>query len=277
MNTDDVMAVALELAGMEAVPVDSGVLYPGEDLQRVMAGIDIGTAELRMAQDLGYDLALAHHPAGGRAVLDFPHVLEKHATLMKTHEVPEEAAREAVEALKAEHVAAAHARNYDLVPSVARMLQMPFMSVHNPCDELGRQILDRTLRDGCDEDATVADAVACLERLPEFQIAETAIWVAMGTEDAPLGRFAMIHGAGTNGGYPVASALYEAGVDTVLYIHVLPAHLARLKERYPEGKNLVITGHLASDSVGMNPLVARLRGEGLEVDCMGGLLDVAQD
>jgi hypothetical protein len=116
--------------------------------------------------------------------------------------------------------------------------------------------------------------VAALTRLPEFAHSPHDILVRMGAPTAPLGKWVFVHGAGTNGGYPVASALFRSGLDTVVYIHVDPGHLKRLKDEFgKKGKNLVVTGHIASDSVGINVIIRRLRKEGLAVEPMGGVVE----
>ena len=54
MTTDEIMALALEMAGFAAVPEDSGVFVEGRDIRRV----------LQLARTLGMDLVLVHHPPG---------------------------------------------------------------------------------------------------------------------------------------------------------------------------------------------------------------------
>jgi len=96
----------------------------------------------------------------------------------------------------------------------------------------------------------------------------------MGRATNPLGRWVVLHGAGTNGGYPIAKCAFDHGIDTVVYIHVDPGHLARLRGEFAaKGKNLVVTGHVASDSIGINVLVRALREHGLEVTCVSGIVE----
>lgn len=267
------MALAVEMAGLDAVPADSAIYVPGKDLKRILMGIDVGEAELLLAKQEGYDAALAHHPAGGAARVGFHRVLDTHRRMLEAHGVPPEDAAAAVADLTLQHEVAGHAHNYDRTPSVARLLGLPFLNVHQPLDEIGRQRMHRAL-EGCPPDATVADAVAALEAYPEFRRAATSIAVRLGAADRPLGRWVVAHGAGTNGGYAVAKAYFAHGLDTVVYIHVAPGELKRLREDEAlEGKTLLVTGHLASDSLGITPYVARLREEGLEVACIGGIVE----
>src|SRR5256712_7241063 len=147
------------------------------------------------------------------------------------------------------------------------MIGIGLMCIHNPCDEIGRRVMAETLRSRLSAKPRVQDAVAVLETIPEFRAAKTHIVVRMGKSGNPLGKWAVHHGAGTNGGVPVARAAFDHGIDTVFYIHIDAGALQRLWEAYGrEGsKNLVVTGHLASDSIGINALVRELRKRGLRV------------
>src|SRR5437870_633741 len=75
---------------------------------------------------------------------------------------------------------------------------------------------------------------------------------------------------------PGGRADFDHGIDTVLYIHSDAGALRRLWELYGRDgpKNLVVTGHLASDSIGINVLVRELRARGLRIDTYSGIIDV---
>jgi hypothetical protein len=147
------------------------------------------------------------------------------------------------------------------------------MNIHTPLDEIGRQRL-ATVTAGLAPEATLSDLVAALQgELTEFRNAETRIDIRMGRSTNPIGRAVVSHGAGTNGGYPVAKAYYEHGVDTVIYIHCAPGESDKLREEFEDaGKNLVITGHIVSDSIGINPFIAELERRGLAVTRMSGVI-----
>ncbi|HKZ88867.1 MAG TPA: hypothetical protein VJ300_01275 [Thermoplasmata archaeon] len=276
MDSDEVLRVALRLSRQDAIPADTGIDVPATDVRRALFGIDVDSGDLVLAKQLGYDLVIAHHPTGGTAVLDFPRVLAKHGEILVRHGVPRDAAEAAVRDLVDSRAPSAHAANFDRLPSVARLLGLGLMCIHNPCDEIGRRVMDETLRSNLHDGARVQDAIELLETIPEFREAPTKIVVRMGKPDNPLGAWAVHHGAGTNGGFPVARTAFEHRIDTVFYIHVDAGHLLRLHERFGrEGaKNLVVTGHMASDSIGINVLVRELRSLGLRVDTFSGIVDV---
>ena len=276
MDTQEILDVALRLAKQSEVPADTTINVPSKDVKRALIGIDVDPADLLLAKEKGYDLVIAHHPTGGSAILDFPKVLAKHGDILQRHDVPIQAASSAVRELQEEREPRAHAENYDHLPSVARMIGIGLMCIHNPCDEIGRRVMDETLRSRLSAKPRVQDAVAVLETIPEFRAAKTRIVVRMGKPENPLGKWAVHHGAGTNGGVPVARAAFDHGIDTVFYIHIDAGALRRLWELYGRDgpKNLVVTGHLASDSIGINVLVRELRARGLGIDTYSGIIDV---
>ncbi|HET9014653.1 MAG TPA: hypothetical protein VFN57_03600 [Thermomicrobiaceae bacterium] len=272
LSTAEIVDVALELARARHLAADSAVYVEGTDLQRVMMGIDIGAGDLMLARQLGVDGVIAHHPAGGTATLNFPEVLTRHVELLVEHGVPAAAARDAIQGMLTRALLRAQTANFDHIPSVARLLAMPFLNLHLPLDEIGRRVMEDVIRERTEplgESARVQDAIDALMTLPEFANAPTRIMVPVGAVDEPLGKFAVVHGAGTNGGYPVARAYFQHGTRTVLYIHVAPDEAERL--RRDGGGNLIVSGHIASDLVGINRFVTELEERGVEVVRMSGL------
>jgi len=276
MDSEGILRLSLDLAHQKEVPADTGIDVPALDVRRILIGIDVDPGVLVMAKQLAYDLVISHHPTGGLAVLNFPEVLARHGDILERHGVPRAAARAAVLEMQRGRQPGAHAENYDHLPSVARLLGIGLMCIHNPCDEIGRRVMHETLQEKLGEAPRVRDAIAILSGLPEFRAAKTRIVLRMGRDDNPLGRWAVHHGAGTNGGFVIARTAFDHGIDTVFYIHVDAASLHRLHETYGEdgAKNLVVTGHVASDSIGLNVLVRELRARGIQVDTFSGIIDV---
>jgi putative NIF3 family GTP cyclohydrolase 1 type 2 len=270
LSTQEIMDRSLALVGWDAVPADSTIYVPGEDLETALVGIDLGSAELQLAAREGYDLALAHHPAGDAARLGLPDVLDRQVELMTDHGVPADAAEAAVASLRNRVDHGAHASNFRHDPSVAELLGQPFMNVHLAPDEIGRRRFAE-VADGMADDATLAEFADALEAAcPALRAAPTDVEVRVGRRDNRLGEVAVHHGAGTNGGAEVARAYFDHGVDTVVYIHVSASDTEELREAYYGSKNLVITGHIASDAVGMNALIDDLESAGLDCTCISG-------
>ena len=276
MDTRSILDLSLSLAQQSDVHADTTINVPASDVRKALIGIDVDAGDLVMAKDQGYDLVIAHHPTGGPAVLEFPKVLAKHGDILVRHGVPRDVADRAVREMTDAYEPRAHAENYDYLPSIARMLEIGLMCIHNPCDEIGRRVMDDTLRAQLPPNPRVRDAIDVLHGIPEFRKAATRIVVRMGKLENLLGKWAVHHGAGTNGGLVIARAAFDHGIDTVFYIHIDAGALKSLWDLYGrEGpRNLVVTGHVASDSIGINALVRELRTRGVHVDTYSGIVDV---
>jgi hypothetical protein len=110
----------------------------------------------------------------------------------------------------------------------------------------------------------VGELVAKLKKYEEFASAATEIEIRLGSPKNLIGKAGVFHGAGTNGGYPVAACAFKHGIDTVIYIHCADSVVRRLAEEFPD-KNLIVVGHIAADSLGINPFLSALRERGLEI------------
>ena len=264
MDTTSVMGLALKMAGFKDIPADSGIWVPGKEVRRALFCIDAGTPELLLAKELGYDLLIAHHPVGP-ARLTFPEVVKRHLGFMLEKGVPKKVAEEATNLLVERVDVRSHPTNYLQDIQAAKRLKMPFMNIHLPIDQITRDILLEEISHSRAE--TVGDLVASLGMMPEFKKAKTRIEVRMGRKENRLGNWVLLFAAGTNGGYPVAKAYFEHGLDTVIYLHIDHEELTRLRKDCIG--NLVILGHMAGDSVGINAFLRSLEKKGVECDTLG--------
>ena len=261
MDTQQIMRTSLKLAGFKSIPADSEVHVKGRGIRKVLVAIDVGVAELLLARNLGCDAVIAHHPAGGRARIDGYKVFLRHIDQLCEAGVPEDIAREAVQpklrVLELQH----HPDNYDQTPSAAKKLRMPLVSVHSPCDEVGRKMIQNALK-GLNEGSTVKDVVSRIARFPEFRKAASKIEVRLGSPRNKAGRIAISHAAYTNGGYEIAKTYFQKGIGTLSYIHIAEADLTKLANEDPG--NLIVLGHIASDWLGINRLLNELEKKGIE-------------
>ncbi len=267
MSTEEIMGLALEMAGFESIPADSEIYNPKEDVNKVLFAIDVGVPGLLLAKMLECDAAIAHHPEGGRAAIEGFKVFRKHVDLMIKNGVPPEVAEEAIERKMRSLMVRSHKSNYDLAPSVAKVLDIGYLNIHNPLDEIGRKIMQNVVN-SVGEDAKVRDLMSAFMDLREFSSAMTPIMLVLGNEENRVGKAVVAHGALTNGGSDVARAYFEHGVDTLIYIHIEPRDLEILAS-LELGGNLIVTGHIASDCVGINPFIRELKKRGIEVISLG--------
>ncbi len=270
MNTEEIVKEALKLVEMKELPSDSTIYVPGEKIRRILYGIDISSAELLYAKENGYDCVIAHHPAGA---LDAWRVFLRHISQLESKGVPNDEARQIVEKKAHSFRIRSHATNYDALPSFARLLKMPFLNIHCPSDELGRRLIHDAIHQLTtdDKDVVLRDIQPYLEEhFMEFKQAQTRVEILKGIEDDLLGDWIFSHGALTNGGFEIADCYFQHGIDTVLYIHIALPDLVKI-QGLKEGQ-LMITGHIVSDSVGINPFLDKLEEKGCEITPIGGLI-----
>jgi hypothetical protein len=138
---------------------------------------------------------------------------------------------------------------------------MPLVSIHSPCDEIGRKMVQNALK-GVDENSAVKDVVSRIARFPEFRKALSKIEIRLGSPKARAGKVAISHAAFTNGGYEIAKAYFLNGIGTLSYIHIAEPDLTRLANE--ASGNLIVLGHIASDWLGINRLLHELEKKGVE-------------
>jgi putative NIF3 family GTP cyclohydrolase 1 type 2 len=268
------MALANELAGCADTPADSQVYLDGE-VRRVFAGIDVDLGELWLARELGADGVIAHHPVGSRARLDFPAMIERHVEQMTEVGIPEKLAREVMLVRKRPVEHGLHTINYDRVVDAARKLEMPIMNVHLAADIIGRKFFTDFVQRVVDgRSTTVGGLVGELKTIPEMEasLVQPELW--LGQPDNPVGRWVVQMAAGTNGGAPIYRTYYEHGIDTILAMHIDDRDLRELQQDQRPEANLVITGHMPSDSIGMNRVLDAIENRGIEVIAGSGVIRV---
>ena len=267
MDTEEIMELSLRLADLRQVPEDSAVYVSGDHIKNVLFCIDAGVPELLLAKQLGYDAVIAHHPAGGTAAINFFQVFKRHVQQMIAVGIPKKEAENAVKKKLQDLEVEAHTRNYAHTVDVAKLLKMPYMNIHTPLDEVGRRIMSEQVSRKTREDSKVRDVVDALGELAEFKNAVTKIKIRLGKAENSAGKVVVSHGAGTNGGYEIAKIYFKHDIGTVIYIHVSIGDLEKLKA---DGVgNLIVTGHIASDSVGINPFIKELEKRGVSATTIG--------
>jgi hypothetical protein len=274
VNLQEILEWSAELAGCDSVPADSQVYVESmSDVRRVLFGVDISLAEILWAQQNGFDAVVAHHPLGDRARMRIAEVIHRQVDQMGAESIPRETAELAVTArLEAFH-RAVHMNNVNAIVDGARLIGMPLCNIHLACDIITRGAIIDVLRAHASADATVGDAIEWLEEaFPEYDRghAQPEAWV--GSTSNRLGRWTVAIAGGINGGFPVFSAYFRVGVDTIFAMHCDEADLQQLRAVADEDDTLVITGHMTSDSIGINMVIRELEDRGIEVVRTSGVV-----
>jgi len=262
------MRIGLKLASWEKVPPDSAIYINGTDIKKIFVSVDINQSDIYLAKNLKYDCVLTHHPIG-LSLLQFHHVFDRHVKYMVDNGIKRKNAISLVKKLKEKVELRSHSAIYDDIVSTSKLLKMPLLNIHQPLDEYMRKIILSKL--STSKLKSVSDLVESIEEIPEFNKALTKVRVCNGKSNNKVGEWVLVIAAGSNGGYDIARTYYENNISTVIYLHIDYNEFLKVKKD-KKCKNLVILGHLAGDSIGMNQICKELEKREINV-VKRGLID----
>jgi putative NIF3 family GTP cyclohydrolase 1 type 2 len=266
VDTAEIMKIGLDLVNWDKLPSDSAIHLKGNNIRKILITVDVSIAELIFANKINCDAVVAHHPIGA-SYLKFHQVLSRHVDYMIQNGIAKDAAKRVVKELKRRVEIRSHASIYKQIVDTAKILEMPLVNIHQPCDEYMRRVIQKKIRN-CKSNHKVSHLLNLIREIPEFRNALNQPLVVLGSANNNVGRVALVVAAGTNGGFPVAKLYYQNNISTVIYLHIDPTDAAKLNAEKIEG-NLVILGHLAGDSIGLNALAAGLEEKGVETIKIG--------
>lgn len=249
------------------------------EIKRVLAGIDIDTGEVVLADRLSekgekIDLIIGHHPHGG-ALASLNEVMDLQVDLMASFGVPINVA----ESLLSERVPQVKRRlgpvNHFQSVDAARLLNIPFMVIHTVWDNLGFKFLSDYMEKNESNIDTVGDIFDLLIELPEFETAKKnqgGPQITAGTRHNRAGKVAVSgFTGGTEGSKHIYEKLSQAGVGTIIEMHMSEEHFEEAKRHH---LNVIVSGHMPSDSLGANLFLDELEKNGIEVLTCSGLIRV---
>ena len=273
MNTKQIMDLALELAGLTEVPEDSGTIVEGENIKKVLIGVDMEAAEMLIGREVGADLVITHHPSAGSPRINLHKVMQNQVDRMVLAGVSINKAQKMLKEQVGKVERGLHVSNYDRAASAARLLKMPFMGIHTPADILAENKVQEHLDSALagNDKATLADVIEALNQLPEYQKTLAKPVIRVGADKDYAGKVFVTMAGGTGGGAKVAQSYFEAGIGTLICMHMPEDVIKAVKEQ--NIGNVIVAGHMASDSVGLNQIIEAMEAKGLEVIRMSGIID----
>jgi hypothetical protein len=252
---------------------------PDTEVRHVLVGIDIGVGEVLLADRLRergqpIDLILAHHPEG-RPLVGLDGVMGVQADMLHRVGVPLGVADALLDERRSEIRRGLHHTNSEQVIDAARLLGFPLMCCHTPADNSVQDFLQRW-SDGFDEQATLDEVLEGLKTIPEFRQATargSGPVLFNGDEEGRIGKILVEMTGGTSGPIDALERVVAAGVSTLLDMHIPEAHRKKAKELR---LNVLVSGHMASDSLGMNLVIDEFAREGVAVIQCSGFTRVAR-
>ncbi|MFA5022080.1 MAG: Nif3-like dinuclear metal center hexameric protein [Patescibacteria group bacterium] len=255
---------------------DTRVLVDSKkEIKKVMVGIDIQPAELLIAKQMGVDLVIAHHPLGS-ALADLGNVMHLQADLLAMYGVPINVAESLTKERISEVARGVSASNHYRTVDAAKLLDIGLMCVHTPADNMAATFLDNLIKKAKPE--TVGEVVAVLKKVPEYQEAikrKTGPKIFVGSPDNSAGKIVVTEiTGGTEGAVGIYEKMSQAGIGTIIGMHM---DEERKKEAAKYHINVVIAGHISSDSLGVNHFLDELEKKGIQIIPCSGLIRVSRN
>lgn len=281
---------------------DSRILAGNIDkkVKTIAAGIDIGSGEVALLMTLTAnrlqttannkindgsrssvvglpDLIISHHPEG-KALAALDDVMHLQADMMASYGVPINIAEGVMHERIQQVSRSVSPANHNLVVDAANLAGIPLMCVHTPCDNLVFQYLEDLMTNpprqlaGGGKPETVGEIIDVLNEVPEYKMASkinAGPMIFAGNPDNRAGRIvAFDMTGGTSGAKEIYPELARAGVGTIIGMHI-PEESRELAAK--NHLNIVIAGHISSDSLGMNLMLDELETKGVKILPIGGL------
>ena len=257
---------------------DSRILFgdPKIKVKKLMAGIDAGVADLLLLDRLNQkgekiDLLISHHPTG-HALASLHEVMDIQIDMFEEAGIPSNVAHALFEERKGAVKRRIDPRNHGQDVDAARLLNIPFLSLHTIWDNLGNQFMKNYL--GKKKFDTVGEILDEINIIPEFIEAtkgKAGPAILSGSEKSRAGKIFISFTGGTNPSKELYMEMAKAGIGTVVDMHIPEEALQEIKKLHI---NVINTGHMASDSIGANIFLDEIEKRGVKIIPCSGLIRV---
>ncbi|MCX7716737.1 MAG: NGG1p interacting factor NIF3 [Endomicrobia bacterium] len=255
---------------------DTRILFgdPDTEVKSILVGIDMEMPEVLLANILSQkgkkiDLVLSHHPEGV-GYKNFYEVMGMQADILAKFGVPINVAEGIMEPRMKEVQRKLMPMNHNRAVDIARVLDIPFMCCHTPADNCVATYLQKLFDKK--KPKYLQDVVDLLLEIPEYDYAATlgnGPHILTGSKDRKAGKIFVDMTGGTEGSTEVFEKLAVAGVSTVVAMHLSEEHFKNAQKHHI---NVIIAGHIASDTLGLNLVLDGLEQKfgRIETICVSG-------
>lgn len=245
-------------------------------VKRVLAGIDIDSGELMLvkylSQSRDIDLVIAHHPRG-IALARLDDVMDLQIDMLEGLGIPVNIAENLMKKRMAEIARGVSAENHYRAIDTAKLLGINFMCAHTAADNLVAQFVKTEVEKAKPE--TVGEIIDILNKIPEYKEAAgrgAGPTIFAGNRNNRCGKIAFTEvTGGTSGHKDIYEKLSQAGIGTIVGMHMSEEYKKQAEKNHI---NVIIAGHMSSDSLGMNLFLDELEKKGIDVIPCSGLIRV---
>lgn len=248
-----------------------------QKIKCILVGIDMETPEILLANELNkkgakIDLILAHHPEG-HALQGLSETMKLQEHVMESAGVPINVMEKILAPRIAEVKRALHADNFNRVAMAAELMGFAFACFHTLADNQVYAFLEKHISNK--KYRKVKDVIAALLKIPEYKISAeqgNKPEVVTGSPESYTGKIVAAEmTGGTSGSDKMFEKLEHAGVGTILSMHCNEKHREMAEKHHI---NVIVAGHMASDSLGMNLLLDEFEKKGIKIIPASGLIRV---
>jgi hypothetical protein len=231
---------------------------PETEIKKAIIGIDMDVGEILLTyllnRDSGgkIDLIISHHPAG-YALSRLFDVMKLQADLMNVYGITVSVAEKLMEKRIGEIERRLMPINHNRAVDVARLLGLPMMCIHTAADNCVTHYLTKLFDER--KPARLKDLLKLLKDIPEYRRAgalQLPPKIVSGSDESRCGKIFVDMTGGTEGAKEVFEKFAASGVSTLVGMHISEDHLENAKKA---NLNIVIAGHIASDTLGLNLLL----------------------
>jgi len=252
---------------------------PETEVKKFIWGIDIGTGEMVLVDRLnekGMNISavVGHHPLG-LAKVPFPEVMSMQSDMYHAAGVPINIA----EGLMDKRIDVVHRAvmpsNYNQTVDAARLLNIPLMNIHTPADNMVQKFLEKMFEK--ENPKYIGDIIDLFMTIPEYKEASkqnSPPEIIAGKKKGRAGKIIFKMTGGTSGPKEIYEKMAQAGVGTAVGMHFPEDHIEEAKKH---NINVVVAGHMASDSLGINLIADLWEKKGVGTMPFSGLIRISRN
>ena len=244
---------------------DTRILYGDaqNNIKSMIVGVDVDGAELVLVDRLKekgekIDLVVSHHPQG-RAYAQFYEGMDLQIDILAKEGIGLGICEKLLEERKAQVARRVSAANHCRSVDAARLLNINFLCIHTPCDNLAYQHLKKVMDRS--KPSTIGKVIDVLKAIPEYIDAaknNNPPLIVVGNKKSRCKNIYLEFTGGTEGPKDIYKELASRGVDTIIAMHQSEEHFNKCKEA---NINVIFASHIASDNLGINIMLDYLESK----------------
>ncbi|MFA6296438.1 MAG: Nif3-like dinuclear metal center hexameric protein [Patescibacteria group bacterium] len=246
---------------------------PNKKIKKVLTGIDINTGEVLLADKINADLIIMHHPIGKSLADGLEDVMQMQAGVLESYGLPANIAEKLLEKRISEVTNSVKPINHYQTIDAAKILNIGFINTHTVCDNLAVDFLKKHFEK--EKIYNLKEALDSLLKIPEYREAKKmgfGPYLMVGDPKHRAGKIVITEmTGGTEGSKEIYEKMANVGIGTTVAMHMSKEN----KEAAEKANiNVLVAGHISSDSLGMNLFLDKLEQKGIKIIPCSGLIRV---